>query len=164
MTREEIVKRKREIGLEIADLDLTNNGTRSKVWKRFKELCIESSNLQRELDKLDGKTYTSEKWITKYIGSSYESLKAARFDLINKIKDLPGVEVGDDKTGVVGVTVYTEYKIYHYIIHAHYRVEKIPESKRIVKNMFDGEHEEYDYRNIYEAYVESNGEPWTWRY
>jgi hypothetical protein len=163
MTREEIINRQKEIGAEIAPLDLHNNSTRSKVWKHFYELCKENLDLQRELDKLDGKTYNSDKWITKYIGSSYESLKAARFDLINKIKDLAGVEVGDDKTGVVGVSVYTEYKIYHYIIHAHYRVEEIPESKRIEKNMWGDEVERYDTRQIFEAYIEPNGQ-WDWRY
>lgn len=161
MNKNEIITRQKQIAEEIATLDLRNNGVRSKVWKHFRELCIENSNLQRELDKLNGKTYNSEKWITKYYGSSYDSLKAARLDLINKIKNLPGVEVGDDKTGVVGVTVYTEYKIYHYIIHAHYRVEKI--NIRIEKGMF-GDIEKYDTKQIYEAYVEPNGEQWSWRY
>lgn len=161
MTREEIVNRKKEIANEIQTLDLTHNSTRSKIWKRFRALCIENSNLQRELDKLDGKTYNSEKWITKYIGNSYESLKAARLDLINQIKDLPGVEVGDDKTGVVGVTVYTEYKIYYYIIHAHYRVEVV--EKHEEQGMF-GPVMRQTTRQIYQAYVESNGEPWSWRY
>jgi hypothetical protein len=163
MTREEIVNRQLEITKENCSLDLTNNSTRSKVWKRFKELCKENLDLQRELDKLDGKTYNSTKWITKYIGSSYESLKAARFDLINKIKDLPGVEVEENKTGVIGVTIYTEYKVYHYIIHAHYRVEEIPGTRRVEKTAL-GEFERYDTRQIFVAYLDATRDNWSWRY
>lgn len=160
MTKEEIINRQREITTEIAALDLRNNSVRSKVWKQFKALCIENSNLQRELDKLDGKTYDCEKWITKFIGNSYESLKAARFDLINQIKNLHGVEVGEDKTGCVGVTVYTEYKIYHYIIHAHYRVEIVKEWKE--QGMF-GEVTRQETRTIYQAWCEKS-DVWSWRY
>lgn len=163
MVREEILNRRAEIVKEIASLDL-RNVTDKKIWKNFKSLCAEDANLQRELDKLDGKTYNSEKWITKYYGQSYISLKDARMNLIEQIKDLPGVEVGDCSTGVVGVSVYTEYKVYHYMIHAHYRVEAIPESKRITKNLLGHEYAEYDYRQVYEAYVETNGQSWEWRY
>lgn len=163
MKREEIVNRQKEIVAEISALDL-RNVTDKKIWKNFKSLCAENSNLQRELDKIDGKTYMSDKWITSYVGSSSDSLKAARLDLIEQIKNLPGVEVGTDKSGVVGVSVYTEYKVYHYMIHAHYRVEAIPESKRIRKNLIGHEYAEYDYRQVYEAYVETNGQHWEWRY
>lgn len=161
MTREEIINRKKEIAVETAALDLRNNSTRSKVWKHFKALCIENSNLQREFDKLDGKTYDCEKWITKFIGNSYESLKAARFDLINQIKDLHGVEVGEEKSGVVGVTVYTEYKIYYYTIHAHYRVEIVKEWE---ENTPFGKTTRQETRNIYQAWCENNGFGWSWRY
>lgn len=160
MTREEIINRKLEIAKETCSLDLTNH---SKDWKRFKVLCKENLNLQRELDKLDGKTYNSTKWITKYIGSSYESLKDARFDLINKIKDLAGVKVEDSKTGVTLVTVSTEYKVYHYIIHAHYRVEEIPETRRIKKTAL-GTFETCDTRQIFEAYLDATSNNWGWRY
>lgn len=160
MTRENIINRQKEITKEISNLDIVNCSKNSKTWKKFKSLCIENSNLQRELDKLDGKTYNSKKWIKEYIGESYNSLKEARYDLINQIKDLPGVEVGNDKTGVVGVTVYTEYKIYHYIIHAHYRVEVIGTHEE--KGLF-GLHTVEDTRQIYQAYIEYNGQ-WEWRY
>ena len=160
MNRQEIINRQKEIKKETEALDLTDVRSK-KIWKQFKALCIENSNLQRELDIIDGKTYNSEKWISKYYGNSYYSLKEARFDLINKIKDLPGVKVEDGKTGVVSVTVYTEYKIYYYIIHAHYRVEIIGEHEE--QGMF-GPAMRQDTRQIYEAYVESNGEPWSWRY
>ena len=86
-------------------------------------------------------------------------------DIINNIEPTDELlaRVGDDKTGVVGVTVYTEHKVYHYIIHAHYRVENIPESKRIEKDMFGDDVERYDTRQVYESYVEPNGQ-WNWRY
>ena len=164
MTREEIINRKNQIDEEIQSLDLAGNSTRSKVWKHFKELCNENSKLQRELDKLDGKTYDCEKWITKFIGNSYESLKAARLDLIKQIKNLHGVEIDESNTGCTGVTVYTEYKIYHFVIHAHYRVEKL--NVRMVEDkFFGGMREEYDTKQIYQAWVsKEESYNWSWRY
>lgn len=167
MTKEEILKKQRELNKEWYELSIrwVNNGyTRSKADKKREwEIIRENQNLQRELDKLDGKIYNNEVWITNFSGESYESLKAARMDLINAIKDLPGVEVGEEKSGVVGVSVYTEHKIYHYTIHAHYRVEYY--NPHMEKNIFGVEETVCDTRQIYQAICEPCGNPnWEWRY
>ena len=166
MTREEILHRREQLAQEWMELSnrwKANGYIRSKADKKRQwEIIKEDNDLHRELDKLDGKTFTSDKWITKYIGNSYESLKAARFDLINQIKAIAGVEIGDDKTGVVGVTVRTEYKEYHFVIHAHYRVEIVREWKE--QGMF-GEVTRQETKNIYQAWCEPAGYPnWNWRY
>ena len=164
MNKKELLERQQQLNkefTEIAQRWIANGYTRSKADKKREwEIIKENQNIQRELDKLDGKTYDCEKWITKFIGNSYESLKAARLDLINQIKDLHGVEVGEEKSGCAGVTVYTEHKIYYYTIHAHYRVEIV--NRRMVKSAF-GQHEEYDTRNIYQAWCEKS-DVWSWRY
>lgn len=168
MTNEErkqaIINRQKVLNAEFTEITnrwIANGYKRSKADKKREwEIIKEEKELERELDKVNDKTYDCEKWITKFIGNSYESLKAARFDLINQIKDLHGVEVGDDKTGVVGVTVYTEHKIYHYTIHAHYRVEVVKEWKE--KGLF-GEVTRQETRNIYQAWCEKTDD-WSWRY
>ena len=166
MNREELIKRQQELNEEWAVMAkrwIASDFKRTKEDKKREwEIIKENKEIQRELDKLDGKTYNNEKWITKFVGESYETLKAARFDLINKIKNLPGVKVGEDKTGVVSVTVYTEYKIYYYTIHAHYRVEEY--NPHIGKDIFGNETTVYDTRNIYQAWVDGSGNNWSWRY
>lgn len=168
MTREEIMNRKTEIHNELVNLynEELSSATSSKArTRRIDELTKEYSNLQRELDKLDGKTYNSDKWITKYYAESYVSLKDARFKLIELIKNLPGVEVNTDtKTGVAGVAVYTEYKIYFYTIHGHYWNEEVPGTRRVVKGMFGDDYETCDYRVVYGASIDTNGSHWVWRY
>lgn len=165
MKREELIARQQELNAEfteIANRWIANGYTRSKAdKKRELEIIKENTNIQRELDKLDGKTYDCETWITRFIGESYESLKAARFDLINAIKDLHGVEVGECNTGVVGVIIYTEHKIYHYTIHAHYRVEYI--NPHLEKNIWGVEETVCDTRTIYQAWCEKTDD-WSWRY
>lgn len=165
MTREEIINRQEELNKEFTEISkrwVDNGFKRSKADKKREwEIIKESSDIQRELDKLDGKTYDCEKWITKFIGESYESLKAARLDLINQIKDLHGVEVGETKSGVTDVTVYTEYKVYHYVIHAHYRVEVIREWTE--KGAFGFDVTRQETRNIYQAWCEKTDD-WSWRY
>ena len=164
MTKEELLNRQQELNKEFTELTkkwLNNGYTRTKADKKREwEIIKENTNIQRELDKLDGKTYDCEKWITDFVGNSYESLKAARHDLINQIKNLHGVEVGTCKSGVVGVAVYTEHKIYHYTIHAHYRVEVVKEWKE--QGMF-GEVTQQETRTIYQAYCEKS-DNWSWRY
>lgn len=154
MTREQIVNRQQELTNQIHCLVKDSKSIGKSIIK-------EMTSLQRELDKLDGKTYDCEKWITEFFGESYESLKDARLDLINKIKGLKGVQIGESKNGVVGVTVATEYKIYHYEIHAHYRVEIVKEWKE--PSPF-GEITKQETRTIYIANIESNGFGWIWRY
>lgn len=164
MDREQLIARQQELNAEFTEITnrwINNGFNRSKADKnREREIIKENADIQRELDKIDGKTYDCETWITRFIGESYESLKAARFDLINAIKDLHGVEVGEEKSGCVGVTVYTEYKIYHYTIHAHYRVEVIKEWKE--QGMF-GEVTRQETRTIYQAWCEKS-DVWSWRY
>lgn len=165
MNREELITQKKDLQKQLDILfqtDLECNHRVKGFNKAYGSLMKKLVAIQRELDKIENHTYNNSVWITNFIGNSYESLKAARFDLINKIKNLPGVEVGEDKTGVVLVKVYTEYKIYYYTIHAHYRVEEY--NPHVGKDIFGNETTVYDTKQIYQAWVDGSGNNWSWRY
>lgn len=164
MSKEELITRQQELTKQLNDLieaDFKSNHKVKGYYKAYWSIVKELTAIQRELDKVDNKTYDCNKWITKFIGNSYVSLKDARMDLINQIKDLHGVEVGECNTGVVGVTVYTEHKVYHYTIHAHYRVEVVKEWEE--DGMF-GKVTRQETRTIYQAWCSTDGETWSWRY
>lgn len=140
--------------------ELTSDSSTKK--RRF-QIINELKVVKREIDKLEGKTYTNDKWITSFIGNG-NSYKEARLDLVNQIKDLSGVEVSETDGQVTLVTVYTEYKIYRFVIHAHNFVEPIHTGK-YTKDLWNDDVEIIDYKHIVQATIDKDeAYNWVWRY
>lgn len=158
MAREEIIIKQKEVENELNAMLDSAKYSKKKYFAAVKKF----NDFQRELDILDGKTYTYEKWITKYSAKG-ETYKEARLNLVNKIKDLNGVEIDETDGRVTRVIVRTPYKVYEYEIHAHNFVEEI-HTGTYEKGMFGKEVEVIEYKHYVAATIDYAGETWTWRY
>lgn len=161
MTREEIVNTQNKIGDQL-DAYVKDNVNFSR--KKYFELVKRFNDCQRQLDIIDGKTYNCDEWITQFSARG-ETYKEARINLINKIKDLAGVEVEENTNGgVTRIRVFSEYKIYSFVIHAHNFVEEIP-TGTFKKGMFGDEMEIMEYKHIVVATIDKDEQQnWIWRY
>lgn len=104
--------------------------------------------------------WNQEKWITEIMSDNFNSYEKARQDLLDKLKDLPGVEVINGGKGVKTIRVTSDYSIYDYEIKAHNGY--IEQGVKHQVDVFTGELEEVPNmvpvvyaslgKNIYKAY------------
>ena len=160
MTREELVAKKLELETQI---DNEWKKGKKASYNKVKKLANEVNHILADLDEIDGLIYIDEEWIDKKFYTSEKSLADARLGLAKMLSKLPGVKV-EEKAGVQTVKVTTKWKIYYFIIHAHYQYEELEWEEHT--NLSGGKYASCTKgRNVYTAWLDKAAYPyWCWKY
>lgn len=112
----------------------------SKAYKELLKYQRYLNDKAIEVEKANGEIWNLDYWITDLFTEA-ETEEEARQQLLDKVKDLPGVEIINNKRGVKSIRVKSAYKYYNYDIHAHYASKPIHTGK-YEKSLWSDELEE----------------------
>lgn len=168
MIREELVAKKLEIENELDQIAQCMINGKKYSQKKYNNLLKERNSILADLDEIDGLIYNDEEWIAKKFYISEKSLSDARLGLAKILSKLNGVEV-EEKSGVQKVTVNTKWKVYRFVIHAHYTCEEVEWEEREVKSVFSKEVIRTEkvctkYKYNYTAWLDRDNPYWHWKY